>query len=806
MKSVKHILLIYSLLFLALPGALANSYGVLDLFEWNPDTFRKLTCKWYFVPGKHVFSADTLSNHYFIKTGKSWNNEEVGDSVMGKNGYGTYELDLILPDTTLEYGLDLGSVASSYALYVDGQLIKKVGEPYGTAKTYRPEFNTQIATFKSESKRVKITIHVTNFDYSKGGVWREIRISKASKLELRRQNRINFIFLLFGGILVMSLYHAGLYLLRRKEKSSLYFFFWTFAAAFRLLFSGRYFPALDMFYVDWFWTVKIEYLTFYLSIPLFLKFVAELFPRSVDKYILRTVLIFGALGSLVVLVTPVSFFTYSVVVYQLFTFVCIGYVFIVLYRILGSNEPGSKTFLLGFLVLAVTVVHDILSAHYLFSNGSWFSTGLVFFVVSQAYLLASRFTSTFSRAEVLSNQLNYMNVHLEKIVDERTQKLQDANEELKEKNEEVSRQSDQMAIMNKELRKLSVAASETDNAIIITNKDGEIEWVNRGFERLYGYSLGEMQQRFGNNLKTAGRSKYIETLIKQVIDTRKSVNYESTVEAHDGSKIQVQTTLSPIMDANNELIYLVAIDTDIRKLKKVERELKKSNSAKNKLFSIIAHDLRSPFNSLLGLTELMLARYKELSSEELLQFLKDLNEVSQKTYYLLLNLLEWSRTQRDKIEINPQKHNLAALLDETLGLFTTSFENKNLKLEKDVPEDLHVFSDYQSFSTVMRNLISNAIKFTPRNKHIHISAKESGAFIEIAVRDEGIGISPDNVKRLFSAEESYSTEGTEQEKGTGLGLMLCKSFVEKNEGTIDVESKVGYGTTFRVRIPAAPWA
>jgi len=363
-----------------------------------------------------------------------------------------------------------------------------------------------------------------------------------------------------------------------------------------------------------------------------------------------------------------------------------------------------------------------------------------------------------------------------------------------------------MAIMNKELRKLSVAASETDNAIIITNKDGEIEWVNRGFERLYGYSLGEMQQRFGNNLKTAGRSKYIETLIKQVIDTRKSVNYESTVEAHDGSKIQVQTTLSPIMDANNELIYLVAIDTDIRKLKKVERELKKSNSAKNKLFSIIAHDLRSPFNSLLGLTELMLARYKELSSEELLQFLKDLNEVSQKTYYLLLNLLEWSRTQRDKIEINPQKHNLAALLDETLGLFTTSFENKNLKLEKDVPEDLHVFSDYQSFSTVMRNLISNAIKFTPRNKHIHISAKESGAFIEIAVRDEGIGISPDNVKRLFSAEESYSTEGTEQEKGTGLGLMLCKSFVEKNEGTIDVESKVGYGTTFRVRIPAAPWA
>ncbi len=804
MKKLRHILSIFTILLLAITGSFGSSYGVMDLFEWNPDTFRNLNNKWVFVPGKHVFNANSLSDPYFIHTGKSWNNKVIGDSIMGNHGYATYEMDLILPDPDLTYGLDLGSVASSYALYVDGKLIKMVGNPYGSADTYKPDFNTAIAHFKPMGRRVTVTVHVTNFDYSKGGIWHDVRISKATELEQHRLNEIHLSFFLFGGILIMSLYHAGLYLLRRKERSSLYFFFWTFAAAFRLLFSDRYFPALDMVDLSWQWAIKIEYFTFYLAIPLFIKFVAELFPRRVDEVAVKFVLIFGALSALVVLLTPVSFFTQTVVIYQLFTLAGIGYMLVVLYRILGVREAGGRTFLLGFIVLSITVIHDILSANFASFNGSWFSVGLVFFVVSQAYLLASRFTATFSRAEVLSNQLNYMNVHLEKIVDERTQKLQHANEELKKKNEEVSRQSDQMTIMNKELKKLSVAASETDNAIIITNKDGEIEWVNRGFERLYGYSLGEMQQRFGNNLKKAGRSKNIESLIQKVVKTRQSVNYESTVEAHDGSKITVQTTLSPIMDANNELIYLVAIDTDIRKLKNVQRELKKSNSAKNKLFSIIAHDLRSPFNSLLGLTELMLVRYDELSSKELLQFIKDLNEVTQKTYYLLLNLLEWSRTQRDKIEIIPKKLNLAELVSETLGLFTTSFENKNLVLEKDISEDLHIFADYQSFNTVLRNLISNAIKFTPRNKKIYITARKSGAFVEIAIRDEGIGISPDNVKRLFNAEDSYSTEGTEQEKGTGLGLMLCKSFVEKNEGTIDVESKVGFGTTFRVRIPAAP--
>jgi len=333
--------------------------------------------------------------------------------------------------------------------------------------------------------------------------------------------------------------------------------------------------------------------------------------------------------------------------------------------------------MLGFIVLTVAVVHDILVSNQLVQRNFWFPIGLLTFVFLQAYLLASRFTNTFSRAEILSMQLNYMNLHLEKIVEERTEKLKATNELLQQKNEEVSKQSDQLELMNRELKKLSVAASETDNGIIITDRNGEIEWVNKGFEKMYGFSLGELHKKYGHNLKNAGRSNQMKSLFEKVKNERKSVSYESEVEGNQGNRIQVQTTLTPILDSHGNIIYMVAIDTDISKIKQVQNELSKTISAKNKLFSIIAHDLRNPFNSLLGLTELIIEQYDSLSSDELLQFIKDLNQTSKSTYSLLLNLLDWSRSQRNMIELRPGKYNLNELVSESLESFIGMLEKRS---------------------------------------------------------------------------------------------------------------------------------
>ncbi len=781
----------------------ANKKGQVNLSGWDRKTPVNLSASWAFYPSKFVLPVDRLVADQFVSIDKAWNDVPCGDSTMGAKGKATYSLDLLLPQANVKYGIDLGSVSSSFAMYLNDSLIAKAGNPYGGAKNYRPAYSTDIITFRPKSKNITITLHVANYRYNVGGIWNSVVIDDADDLARERKSRINLLLILFGGILLMSFYHFGLYMLRRNERSSLFFFLWTLPAGFRLLFSGRYFPALELFYVPWEWIIRIEYLTFYLAIPLFIAFVAVIFPKNTHKLIVRIGVAIGAVFVLPVLFLPVSVFTGTVSYYQIYTFVGILYILFVLFKALQKRTQGAGIFLIGFIGLSITVVHDIFVAKNLISHDYLFPAGLLFFVFLQAYLLASRFTETFARVEVLGRQLNYMNLHLEKIVDERTDKLQKANELLRQKNEEVSRQSDQMSIMNKELKKLSVAVSETDNAIIITDKSGQIEWVNRGFERLYGYSLGEMQHIFGNNLKQAGRSKNISNLFDKVISEKKSVNYEAEVLARDGTKIQVQTTLSPILDSDGEIVYLVAIDTDIREMKEVQKELRKSNSAKNKLFSIIAHDLRNPFNTLLGMTELIMIRFSELSKEELLSFIKDLNEVSRKTYYLLLNLLEWSRTQREKIVIKPQKLSLRPVIEETMEIFNASIEGKDQKLEMNVDANIEVYADPNSLKTVLRNLISNAIKFTPRNKSIFIEAASKNEKVEIKVRDEGIGIAPENLSHIFNLEGTYTSDGTENEKGTGLGLMLCKSFVEKNKGTIQVTSKVGEGTTFIIELPVS---
>lgn len=226
---------------------------------------------------------------------------------------------------------------------------------------------------------------------------------------------------------------------------------------------------------------------------------------------------------------------------------------------------------------------------------------------------------------------------------------------------------------------------------------------------MYGFSLGELHSKYGFNLKNAGRSENMETLFQQVIDEKKSVNYESEVEANDGKIVQVQTTLTPILDSNGEIIYMVAIDTDISEIKRVQNELSKTISAKNKLFSIIAHDLRNPFNSLLGLTEIIIEQYDTLTSEELLQFITDLNNASKRTYALLINLLDWSRSQRNKIELKPEMYNLKELIEESIDAFSDMLEKKSIQLEINVNSEYEVYVDKPTIETVFRNLISNAV-------------------------------------------------------------------------------------------------
>ena len=233
------------------------------------------------------------------------------------------------------------------------------------------------------------------------------------------------------------------------------------------------------------------------------------------------------------------------------------------------------------------------------------------------------------------------------------------------------------------------------------------------------------------------------------------------------------------------------------------KKLKELNATKDKFFSIIAHDLKNPFNTLLGFSELLLKNFKDYDQKQQFKFLNIINLSAKKNFNLLEKLLSWARSQTGSIDFLPEKINLITLLNEIISLKTETAESKDIILSTNIETDLCINADKNMLSTILRNLISNAIKFTPQNGEISINAKavNNSQYIQISVKDNGVGISEERQSKLFNTSESITTKDTENKTGTGLGLILCKEFTEKHGGKIWVESKKGKGSEFIFTIP-----
>ena len=237
------------------------------------------------------------------------------------------------------------------------------------------------------------------------------------------------------------------------------------------------------------------------------------------------------------------------------------------------------------------------------------------------------------------------------------------------------------------------------------------------------------------------------------------------------------------------------------KLKKYSDELKELVASKDKFFSIVAHDLKSPFTALLGYSEVMANEYREMSIDELGEFAYNMNDVAKKTYSLLENLLEWSRIQTGRMKFSPENLVLFRISQQVVDLFIDNAKKKGVLLRNRTNPIHEVHADSNMIFTILRNLVSNAIKFTRDGDEVMILSREVEKFIEICVKDTGVGMTEVDLQKLFKIDVHHSEIGTEKEKGTGLGLILCKELVEKNGGRIWVESKIGEGSEFYFTIP-----
>ncbi|SDX86773.1 PAS domain S-box-containing protein [Lutibacter oricola] len=254
-------------------------------------------------------------------------------------------------------------------------------------------------------------------------------------------------------------------------------------------------------------------------------------------------------------------------------------------------------------------------------------------------------------------------------------------------------------------------------------------------------------------------------------------------------------------DKKGNALRMSGTHLDITERKKTEQLLIESNATKDKFFSIIAHDLRSPFNNIIGFTELLIENSKEFKDSKFEKYLNIINSTAKHTHVLLDNLLNWAQSETGQIYFNPEKLTLSTIIKEVLTLSDSFAQKKDIVLNYHESERIIVFADLNMILTILRNLISNAIKFTNSHGKVNVYALTVDKFIEISVSDNGIGIDDETQKKLFCLASNISSHGTANEKGTGIGLILCKDFVEKHGGKIWVESKLGKGSTFKFKLP-----
>jgi PAS domain S-box-containing protein len=291
------------------------------------------------------------------------------------------------------------------------------------------------------------------------------------------------------------------------------------------------------------------------------------------------------------------------------------------------------------------------------------------------------------------------------------------------------------------------------------------------------------------------RKLYIQNSDKDVLHA-----HDLTGRAMNGNCFPFTAYITKLYK-NGRLKGFVGVGFDITEINNTEQKLKEANLAKMKFLSIIAHDLRNPFNSLVGFSTLLLSNFDSYSCEKVKEYIQHMSTAANQGYQLLENLLDWARANTKKIDFNPITINMHLAAQEALGYLNAAASKKEITIEQNIPDNIYAYADVNMIKTVIRNLISNAIKFTARKGTIKLKSYSDDSNTYFEVIDNGMGIRADKLKDLFSLSNEFKANGTEKEKGTGLGLILCYEFMSMNNGNIYAESIEGKGSIFKFHIP-----
>ncbi|NOU18179.1 MAG: HAMP domain-containing histidine kinase [Bacteroidales bacterium] len=323
------------------------------------------------------------------------------------------------------------------------------------------------------------------------------------------------------------------------------------------------------------------------------------------------------------------------------------------------------------------------------------------------------------------------------------------------------------------------------------------------------YAIFRQNQYFGEYslLDSSPRSTSVTAMEPTILLGLDQACFFSFLDTNPSmTRVMLTDLISRLRDYNTLEAELTSKNNEIGRQKEeleAQRKMLESiNTTKDKFFAIIAHDLKNPFSTVLGLSELLTKDFESFTPEKQKFFINQIYKYSKNTFNLLENLLQWSMLQTGRMSLYPKLISLSEIISNNIELLKGNALQKEISIESKITSEGFVYVDVSMITTVIRNLLSNAIKFTSQKGKIQIDTFKEKTFVRVSIKDNGIGISLEDQLKLFKIDSNPVTIGTSMEKGTGLGLILCKDFVERHGGTIWVESTVGKGSTFSFTIPA----
>ncbi len=353
----------------------------------------------------------------------------------------------------------------------------------------------------------------------------------------------------------------------------------------------------------------------------------------------------------------------------------------------------------------------------------------------------------------------------------------------------------------KDFAKIKNLANASSEGIIVHDRGNIIDYNNQ-FKSMFQKTDSGLMPK--NMLEYALNDGYED--LNRLLLADEKVELKTKLLSGNGKIIDVRITSRPYTYRHKEVRVAVIQDITninqyINSLIETQKELKVLNTTKDRLFSVIAHDLKNPFNAIIGFSSLMKDSWKSIDADEVDEMLEMINESSISAHTLLENLLDWARIQTGQFKVNPTTFKLCNSIKESFSLLATSIKLKQIDVNIECDDSIKIFADSRMLNTIIRNLLTNSLKFTHVNGAINVKVSEDSESIKISVADNGVGISQEDLENMFKIDRITSNVGTNNEKGTGLGLILCKELVEIQKGKIIIESELGKGSNFTVLFP-----